>query len=202
MAGEPDDSSIKLLTSRRAAREATIKVLYAMLVGGRSRDEAIRGVLEVEPYGHEVVEFVKGVIQPIQSHQDQIIATIESFLAKGWEFDRLSVTDRCVLVLAVYELYHVPEIPPAATINEAVSIAKKYGDADSGRFVNGLLGKLVQSSPKADWKPGQERDLMEPTDELESDVEPEEELVVEGSAQHEEMIQAGAWSIRADRGDS
>ena len=75
------------------------------------------------------------------------------FLKKGWTLDRLAVSDRLALRLATYELFEIPDLPPKVSIAEAVKIAKKFGTADSGRFVNGVLAKVLLDSPKKDWQP-------------------------------------------------
>lgn len=74
-----------------------------------------------------------------QSEVDRAI----SALAAGWRLDRQVAVDRSILRLAGYELLFVPGIPTSATINEAVELAKKYSTAESGRFVNGVLGALA-----------------------------------------------------------
>ncbi len=91
-----------------------------------------------------------GVIE----HQDEINSTLEQ-LASGWKIDRQVSVDRNILRLAAYEMLFLSDIPAAASINEAVEMAKKYSTDDSGRFVNGVLGALAmqveergkQSSP-------------------------------------------------------
>lgn len=81
---------------------------------------------------------VRGVLEKRQEIDDQLSA-----LSTGWALDRQATVDRNIMRLAAYEILYLPDIPAGATINEAVEIAKKYSTAESGRFVNGILGSLV-----------------------------------------------------------
>lgn len=75
------------------------------------------------------------------------IAEIDETLSQsaiGYSLDRMSAVDRAVLRIAVYELLYLDETPDAVAINEAVEIVKKYSSAESGGFVNGILGSVVK----------------------------------------------------------
>lgn len=67
-------------------------------------------------------------------------------LATGWGLERQAAVDRNIMRLAAYEILYVAEIPTGASINEAVELAKKYSTAESGRFVNGVLGALAAAN--------------------------------------------------------
>ena len=137
---------------------------------------------------------VTGVTEQAEHLDDQI----EPFLAMGWTIRRLAVTDLIALRMAVFELESMPGIPPKATIVEAVELAKKYGAAEGGRFVNGVLGNVLKNSPKAKWDPSQE-EVLEYDDEPVAAPEPviEEELV-EGTEEYNEVIKAGSWIIKTE----
>ncbi len=62
--------------------------------------------------------------------------------ATNWQLKRMAVIDRNILRLGVFELFYAPDIPPKVAINEAVELAKKYGDLESSKFVNGILDKM------------------------------------------------------------
>jgi N utilization substance protein B len=96
----------------------------------------------------------------------EIDARYSPFLKSGWTPDRLALVDRLVLRLAVFELWGMPEIPPKVTITEAVELAKRFGGADSGSFINGVLGRVLQVSPKAGWtgEAAEVADVSEPED--------------------------------------
>jgi N utilization substance protein B len=84
---------------------------------------------------------VGGVLEKMQEIDDRLSA-----LSTGWALDRQAAVDRNIMRLAAYEILYLPDIPAGATINEAVEIAKKYSTAESGRFVNGILGSLVMQT--------------------------------------------------------
>ena len=64
--------------------------------------------------------------------------------ADRWVLERMPIVDRNLLRIGIFELLHREDIPPAATINEAVELAKLLSTEDSGRFVNGLLGRVAR----------------------------------------------------------
>ena len=68
--------------------------------------------------------------------------------ATNWTLKRMAVVDRNILRFATYELLFRDDIPPKVTINEAVDIAKKFGDANSGKFVNGILDKIGKDAKR------------------------------------------------------
>lgn len=191
----------KPIRSRRAAREAALRAAYQIRMGGFSPREVLADVLAQHQYAPEAVEFLSQLIMGLDTHLGQIDNVIIPRLAAGWDFDRLAETDRAVLRLATFELYFMPAIPPKATINEAVTLAKLYGTEDSGRFVNGVLGKILLGSPKAEWTPPAEPDWDEPdTAPTEPEEEPEE-VVEEGSEAHQALASAGPWKLRKNSGD-
>lgn len=67
-----------------------------------------------------------------------------SRFSSEWTLNRMAATDRSILRLALYELLYREDIPVEVSVNEAVELAKKYGEEDSGRFVNGILGAVVK----------------------------------------------------------
>jgi N utilization substance protein B len=189
----PDD--VRLIRSRRAAREAILQALYQLEVSGCSVDDAVRDMFDRQAYAHEIVEYMRETVRGIGREVVTLDETIIPFLNRGWDWSRLAVTDKSALRLAAYELWFLPGIPPKVTISEAVAIAKKFGSEQSSGFVNGLLANLLKASPKANWVPPAEPDVdwEEPP---EPEEIPEEELVQEGSAAHEAMVTAGAWVVR------
>lgn len=82
-------------------------------------------------------QLIRGVLQ----HREACDETIKKYL-KNWDFNRITLIDRNILRLAVYEMLFREDIPPVVSINEAVDIAKKYSTEDSGKFVNGILDKV------------------------------------------------------------
>ncbi len=83
-------------------------------------------------------KLIRGVVIYRHDLDDHI-----SRLARNWKIERMSVIDRNILRVAAYEICRGGEAPPVAALNEALELAKKFGDKDSSRFVNGILDKLM-----------------------------------------------------------
>ena len=92
--------------------------------------------------------FAQTLLEGVIQHRDAIDTAISKHV-RNWSMDRLSVVDRNVLRIAVFELLYLDDIPPAVTINEAIEIAKQFGDDESGGFVNGILDGLSKSLGEA-----------------------------------------------------
>ena len=141
-------------TGRRTVREWALRALYQVDLGGKSPEEAVEEVLSVaslEPHDADAVrELVLGTTRTQPTELDPLIQQY----ARGWTIDRMAVIDRNILRLALYELRHHPEQPYKVVINDAIELAKKYSTAESGRFVNGILGAIVrQMYPDAAGEP-------------------------------------------------
>jgi len=90
-----------------------------------------------------IKEFTDRIILGIQNQIDFIDDKISHY-ATNWQLKRMAVIDRNILRIGVFELLFASDIPPKVTINEAVELAKKYGDMESSKFVNGILDKIYR----------------------------------------------------------
>ncbi len=120
-----------------------MKILFQVEVGHRPLEEVMDTTREAVPIPPEEQEYVDDVVNGVLRelpNLDPIIAE----LASGWKLERIASVDRNILRLALYELRHRPDIPPSVSVNEAVEMAKKYSTADSGKFVNGILGSYLR----------------------------------------------------------
>jgi transcription antitermination protein NusB len=131
------------MTSRRAAREKALKVLYSVVIGDREPREAL---VEIVGEGADreqrtfVEELALGTLEYAQE-ADRIVSP----LLEGWAIERLPTIDRLLLEMATFELHCRPETPAAVAINEAVALAKRFSTEDSGRFVNGVLSAVANA---------------------------------------------------------
>ena len=131
------------MTSRRAAREQALKVLYSIVVGDREPSDAVRDVVGENAEGRQrafVEELALGTLE-YAPKADRIVSP----LLEGWAIERLPTIDRLLLEMATYELRCRPETPTAVAINEAVALAKRFSTEDSGRFVNGVLSAVANA---------------------------------------------------------
>ena len=130
------------MRKRTQSREYALKVLYqAELTRREIHLAAEKFWSEFESIDEHVRSFsdrlTTGVEKNLQDIDDKI-----SEHATNWQLKRMAVIDRNVLRIGVFELVYAPDIPPKVTINEAVELAKKYGDIESSKFVNGILDKI------------------------------------------------------------
>lgn len=130
--------------SRRASRELALRALFQVDVAQTSPQDAFETVSDPEKYSEDTLKFAHELVLGVAAHLARIDSVIERH-ARGWSLERMANVDRNILRLAICELLFRPEIPPSVTIDEAVELAKKYSTAESGRFVNGVLGNIVKN---------------------------------------------------------
>jgi transcription antitermination factor NusB len=133
------------MRKRTQAREAALQILYQFEMNpGPVREimdlywdnnEAVTG--DVKEYAEKLVE---GTIEKVKD-LDALITKA----AQNWDLSRMAVIDRNILRFAVFELLYVDDVPPKVTINEAVNIAKRFSQEESGKFVNGVLDHINHS---------------------------------------------------------
>lgn len=124
--------------NRRQAREKILQVLFQINVNRHHPDDVIATFL-----GNQDTKdaFIKKMVHGVYDHIEDIDQLIEKNL-EHWRFDRIAAVEKTVLRMAFYELLFLKETPIAVVIHESVELAKKYGDEQSGKFINGVLSKL------------------------------------------------------------
>ena len=134
----------KKLSVRRLNRIAAMQFLYAWEINaGSDLDKQIFeffNTLDRDRSFYEFAEYLLLGAVPELSFLDQVIREI----AVNWKFDRIAKIDLAILRLAIYELKFCREIPPVVTVNEAIELGKMFSQADSKRFINGILDKLIK----------------------------------------------------------
>lgn len=85
-----------------------------------------------------ISELLNGVVKNIDAIDEEILKNL-----KDWSIDRIAKVDLAILRLAIYEIKYIENIPVKVSLNEAVELAKMYGDDNSANFVNGLLAKVI-----------------------------------------------------------
>ncbi|MFN7017410.1 MAG: transcription antitermination factor NusB [Fimbriimonadales bacterium] len=131
-------------SGRRTVREWALRALYQVDLGGKSAEEAVEEVLSVAGLEPEDAAAVRQLVLGAARAQLTELDPLIQQYARGWTVDRMAVIDRNLLRLALYELRYHPEQPYKVVINDAIELAKKYSTAESGRFVNGVLGAIVR----------------------------------------------------------
>ncbi|HWC14411.1 MAG TPA: transcription antitermination factor NusB [Actinomycetota bacterium] len=149
------------MKGRRAARRLAVDALYEAEIRGQlpvdTFDAQQLGArvlptsedVPEEPNPAEItsqdsIDYARTLVTGIQEHLSDIDFLISRY-ADRWAIDRMPVIDRTLVRIAVFELLWGTEVPTAVVINEAVEMAKSMSTEDSGRFVNGVLGKIAES---------------------------------------------------------
>jgi N utilization substance protein B len=122
---------------RRQARERALELLYEAECKGCKPSEVLAELpVAPDPYA---VDLVNGV----GDHASEVDDYLRRF-AKDWSLERMPAVDRTLLRMATFELAHRFDVPTGAVISEAVGLAQRFSTEESGRFVNGLLGRIAQ----------------------------------------------------------
>ena len=131
--------------SRTEMRELAFKLLYSLEVQNTvDLDEQIDLYIQEEKIENEaIVEYIKDIVYGINKNSDEITNIIKSCLTEKWTIERISKINLSILKLAIYEMKY-KEIPFKAEINEAVELAKKYGEDSSSKFINGALATAIK----------------------------------------------------------
>lgn len=122
---------------RRTAREKALQALFQIDLSDTDAQEAINHVLE-EKKRDEYLEFlVNGTVENLGEIDEIIMNNLEN-----WTIDRLNNIDRNILRIATFEMLKSTDVPVNVVIDEAIEIAKAFGDDQSGKFVNAVLSKI------------------------------------------------------------
>ncbi len=152
--------------TRTAARELAILLGFAAGAdGAETAQETMDRFFEPEHYAsmaeenplfaeypdERQMEYIRSLVTLMAERRETLDAYIEKY-ARGWKANRISRTAGAVLRCAMSEILWLPEVPNAAAINEAVELAKKYEDADTVSFINGILGGFVRGETEQEPK--------------------------------------------------
>lgn len=130
---------------RRIARELGLKLLYQLeLVRPEARETTVKAFWDDHPADTEVEFFASLLIKTVLDHQPKIDDVIKESV-DNWELNRIARVERNLLRLATAEMLFLDDVPPKASINEAIEIAKMYGSTKrSFQFVNGVLNNVYR----------------------------------------------------------
>ena len=128
---------------RRSSRELALKFLYQSELNAGNIDEQMKLFLERNSLHDEVEVFMMELVKSTLKQMKEIDEIIQKF-SENWVLDRMTVIDRNILRMGTCELLFNFSTPPKVAINEAVDIAKKYGNEDSPEFINGILDKIYK----------------------------------------------------------
>lgn len=131
--------------NRTAIREQTFRLIYSLEI---QKQDNLEEAIELYEENNQITDqkakaYITDVIFGIQKNKDEIMNQIEKNLKSDWKIERISKINLAILKLAIYELKYT-DIPFKVAINEAVELAKKYGEDSSKNFVNGVLASVVK----------------------------------------------------------
>jgi len=136
------------MANRHLSRSLALQTLFAWDFKGKDEaalDEAFTHTVEEFAPGIDDTDFAKGLVFGVREHQQEIDELITKS-APDWPLDQITNVDRNVLRIGIYELQfaNAEDVPPKVAINEAIELAKTFGGASSGKFVNGVLGTIYK----------------------------------------------------------
>ncbi|HEX5647598.1 MAG TPA: transcription antitermination factor NusB [Nitrospira sp.] len=136
--------------SRHQARERAMQILFQYDIHGKPGlwlDEFWKPLQADEDTKVFAEQIVAGVIQ----RKAEIDAVLAKY-ATNWKVSRMPIVDRNILRAGLYEFFWMDDVPAKVTLDEAVELAKSFGDEEASKFVNGVLDKVLASEPKLEQK--------------------------------------------------
>lgn len=127
--------------SRQQARETAFKMIFQMDVGKNPLEVAeltMNEAMEEKAVSEKERSYIIGLAAGVAEKKEELDAFIIEH-AKGWTIDRINVIEKNIIRLALYEIRYLSDIPYEVSVNEAIELAKRYGEDDAYSFVNGIL---------------------------------------------------------------
>ena len=130
--------------TRTNARQLALQLSFAVSAGSDVGPDAFFDEDYFRALPAEDALYINALVTGVRDHREELDDLIEQF-SHGWKLSRISRTALAVLRVALYEILYMPDIPAAASINEAVELAKGYDEPETVRFINGILGSFMRS---------------------------------------------------------
>ncbi|HEY6084622.1 MAG TPA: transcription antitermination factor NusB [Nitrospira sp.] len=136
--------------ARHQSRERALQILFQHDIHGKP------GLWSDEFWNHfhaseDVKVFAEQLVQGVLEHRKDLDTVIGRY-ATNWKISRMQVVDRNILRLGAYELFWLDDVPARVTVNEAIELAKDFGDEEAAKFVNGILDKVLATEPRLEAK--------------------------------------------------
>ena len=131
------------MRKRSKSRRIALEALYQIDLVGADPADVLRSYLSVRSKDPSICDFARRLVEGVVDRSEELDGLIAE-AAENWRIERMAVLDRNVMRIAVFELLYMDDIPPKVSINEAIELAKRYGNAESGQFVNGVLDRIKE----------------------------------------------------------
>lgn len=127
--------------NRRKSRELALQVLFqGEFVSQLSVEDRLSYFIQSFPIDESILTYARTVLNGIEENREKIDAKISS-LSQNWKLERMSLVDRNILRMAIYEITIGKGAPPKVAVNEAIELAKQYSSEESFQFINGILNR-------------------------------------------------------------
>ena len=130
--------------TRSEARERAFSLIFQIGTDADNTEFAIEQMLEEYPESVDNLQYIKTAVYGVGEKYGELTREISAHLPENRAITRLSKTVTAILLLAVYEMKYIDDVPGKVAINEAVELAKKYSEEDAAGFVNGVLGAVIE----------------------------------------------------------
>ena len=143
--------------SRRKARKQAFECLYGLIFESAADERSLRRAFSRCPHDVEEGEdgtgqdFAWELVSGVWNNQRELDALIVRF-SKNWKLSRIAKVELTILRLAVFEILHRPDIPLRVALNEAIELAKRYGDENSRNFINGILDAIAKAVDSGEFE--------------------------------------------------
>lgn len=128
---------------RTQAREVAFRILFQKDLRGKKVGEILPLIKIPRVWDEKTISFFLQLTKGLEEKLEEVDRALAESI-EGWSLARLASVDRNILRIATYEILFLPEIPVTVAINEAVELGKRYGTEESGKFINGVLGRLLK----------------------------------------------------------
>lgn len=130
--------------TRSEARDAAFTVVFQLSFHSDDMDIIFDELLQARPESEQNLGYIRAVVEGVNEHNDEFEEIISKHLRSGWTLSRISRVSVAIMKMAMYEMKFMDDVPARVAINEAVELAKRYGDEGDSTFVNGLLGSVYK----------------------------------------------------------
>ena len=128
---------------RHLARTCVMQTIFSIEFHGQDPRETLERMLKEFAPKLTESEFAYSTLDGVVENKDDILKIITEF-APEWPIEKIAKVDRAILEIGVYEVIYSKDVPPIVAINEAVEIAKEFGDHSSPKFINGVLSNVMK----------------------------------------------------------
>ena len=129
---------------RRVGRETVHQAMYAYEILNEDKDKILKDILSRHSFDNKMELFITDLFSSAINNKKRCEEKIIERL-NNWEFERVALLDRLLLILAISEIFFIDDVPPKVSISEAIEIAKQYSTEESPAFINGVLDNIYKS---------------------------------------------------------